>query len=324
MSGINAQSIKELRERTQAGMSDCKSALVEAEGDMEKAVEVILKKGLVKSAKRAGAVAAEGEVRASIASDQRSATIVEVNIQTDFAARNDAFKEFVSKVLTVAEQSTHGADLHTQVVPGHGKTVGDIAVELTGKIGEKVQVRRWARIEIPAGKEGLAHAYVHMGGKIGVVLVLETGTAAAAKSAEITALVDDLAMHIAATTPLVLRRSEISAEEAARQKDIFTGQLKEDPKTAAKEAQWGKMIEGKLNKWYSEVALLEQESVVTKSDDAGKPIPAEKIEKLLEKAGKALGTTVAIDRFVRFERGEGIARENKDDFAAEVARMAAG
>jgi elongation factor Ts len=323
MSGINAQSIKELRERTSAGMSDCKSALVEAEGDMEKAVEIILKKGIVKSAKRAGAVAAEGEVRASVAADKQSATIVEVNIQTDFAARNDAFKEFVSKVLAVAERSTHGADLHTEL-HAHGKTVGDIAVELTGKIGEKVQVRRWARVEVPAGKHGLAHAYVHMGGKIGVILALETGTAAAAASPELASLVDDLAMHVAASTPLVLRRSEISADEAAKQKEIFVAQLKEDPKTAAKEAQWPKMIEGKLNKWYSEVALLEQESVVTKSDDAGKPIPTEKIEKLLEKAGKALGTTVAIDRFVRFERGEGIVKENKDDFAAEVARMAGG
>jgi elongation factor Ts len=325
MSGINAQSIKELRERTQAGMSDCKSALVEAEGDMEKAVEVILKKGLAKSAKRAGAVAAEGEVRASVAADKQSATIVEVNIQTDFAARNDAFKHFVGQVLEVAEKSTHHADLHTQIHPGHGKTVGDIAVELTGKIGEKIQVRRWARVEIPAGKHGLAHAYVHMGGKIGVILALETGTAAAAADPQIATLADDLAMHVAAsTTLLVLRRGDIAADEAAKQKDIFSAQLKEDPKTAAKEAQWPKMVEGKLNKWYSEVALLEQESVVTKSDDAGKPLPAEKIEKLLEKAGKALGTTVAIDRFVRFERGEGIARENKDDFAAEVAKMAGG
>src|SRR5689334_6776842 len=111
MSGINAQSIKELRERTQAGMSDCKGALVEAEGDMEKAVEIILKKGLAKSAKRAGAVASEGEVRASVSGDKRSATVVEVNIQTDFAARNDAFKAFVGEVLAVAEKAPAGADL---------------------------------------------------------------------------------------------------------------------------------------------------------------------------------------------------------------------
>jgi elongation factor Ts len=323
MSGINAQSIKELRERTQAGMSDCKSALVEADGDMEKAVVIIQKKGLAKSVKRAGAVAAEGEVRASVAPDKRSATVVEVNIQTDFAARNEAFKHYVGQVLAVAEKATHGADLHTAVIPGHGKTVGDVAVELTGKIGEKIQVRRWARVEIPAGKHGVAHAYVHMGGKIGVVLALET-PADAAGSPAIAELADDLAMHIAATGPVVLRRDDLDAAVVARQKDIYSAQLKEDPKTAAKEAQWPKMIEGKLGKWYSEVALLEQESVVTKTGAEGATLPAEKIEKLLEKAGKAAGGAVTISRFVRFERGEGLAQEQKDDFAAEVAKMAGG
>src|SRR6185369_11851382 len=132
MSGINAQSIKELRERTQAGMSDCKGALEEAAGDMEKAVEIILKKGLAKSAKRAGAVASEGEVRASVAATKRAATMVEVNIQTDFSARSDQFKEFVGQVLAVAEKAPAGADLSAQ--PLAGKTVTDVAAELTGKI----------------------------------------------------------------------------------------------------------------------------------------------------------------------------------------------
>ena len=137
---VNATAIKELRERTQAGMSDCKSALEEAEGDMEKAVLVILKKGLVKSAKRASAVAAEGEVRAAVTADKRAATMVEVNIQTDFAARNDTFKQFVGDVLTLAQKAPKGADLSTQ--PLAGKTVADIATELTAKIGEKVEIGR--------------------------------------------------------------------------------------------------------------------------------------------------------------------------------------
>lgn len=315
MSGINAQSIKELRERTQAGMSDCKGALTEAEGDMEKAVEIILKKGLAKSAKRAGAVASEGEVRASVAADKRSATIVEVNIQTDFAARNDAFKTYVGQVLAVAEKSTHGADLHTQVIPGHGKTVGDVAIELTGKIGEKIQVRRWVRVELPEGKLGLAHAYVHLGGKIGVILAVETDTAAVAEHAEVVKFVDDTAMQIAAMNPLVVKRTDVTAEHVAKQREIFEGQLREDPKTASKEAQWPKMIEGKLNKWYSEIALIEQESVV---------VPGQTIDKLREAAAKAAGGSVTFTRFVRFERGEGIEKANKDDFAAEVAKMAAG
>src|SRR5262249_45565231 len=155
MSSINAQSIKELRERTQAGMSDCKSALVEAEGDMEKAVEIILKKGLAKSAKRAGAIATEGEVRAAVSANKRRATLVEVNIQTDFAARNDAFKAFVGDVLAVAEKAAPGADLNKESV--HGQTVAEAAVGLTAKIGEKVAVRRWDAIEIPEKKHGVSH-----------------------------------------------------------------------------------------------------------------------------------------------------------------------
>src|SRR5262249_43966401 len=168
MSGINAQAIKELRERTQAGMSDCKSALEEAGGEMEKAVEIILKKGLAKSAKKAGATATEGEVRASVSADKRSATMVEVNIQTDFSARNDLFKQFVGDVLKAAEKAPVGADLGA--LPLGGKTVAEIATDLTARIGEKIAPRRFERVEIPGGKHGLCYAYVHLGGKIGVIL----------------------------------------------------------------------------------------------------------------------------------------------------------
>jgi elongation factor Ts len=313
MSGINAQSIKELRERTQAGMSDCKSALVEAEGDMEKAVAIILKKGLAKSAKRAGAVATEGEVRASVTSDKRAATVVEVNIQTDFAARNDAFKAFVGDVLGLAEKAPAGADLSAQ--PLAGKTVTDVANELTGKIGEKIAVRRWDRVEIPKGKHGVAHAYVHLGGKIGVVLSVETESPAAASHADLVKFVDDTAMQIAAMSPLVLKRDQVSPDQIAKQKEIFEGQLREDPKMASKEASWPKIIEGKLNKWYAEISLLEQESVVT---------PGQTIDKLREAAAKAAGAGVTITRFVRFNLGEGIDKGPKDDFASEVAKMAGG
>jgi elongation factor Ts len=283
---VNAQSIKELRERTQAGMSDCKSALTEADGDMDKAIEIIQKKGLAKSVKRAGAVASEGEVRAAVAADGRSATIVEVNIQTDFSARSDEFKAFVGQVLAVAQ-----------------------------KIGEKIAARRWDRVEVPEGKQGVAAAYVHLGGKIGVVVALETETSGAASHAEVVKFAEDTAMHIAAMNPLHITRDEASPELVAKQKEIFAAQLKEDPKTAAKEAQWPKMIEGKLHKWFSEIALHEHESVVT---------PGHTIEKLRDAAGKAAGGTVKITRFVRFERGEGIAQAPKDDFAAEVAKMAGG
>ena len=316
---INAQSIKELRERTQAGMSDCKGALVEAEGDMDKAIEIIIKKGLAKSAKRAGAVAAEGEVRASVSADKRHATVVEVNIQTDFSARNDAFRNFVGDALAVAEKAPLGSDLATAKLGD--ATVGDAAIALTARIGEKIAVRRWDRVEIAAGTQGLAHAYVHLGGKIGVALALTTGTAEGASHPEVAALADDLAMHIAATNPLVLTRDEVTADQVAKQKEIFEGQLREDPKPKP-EAAWPKIIEGKFNKWYSETALMEQESVVTKTDDKGAPLPAQKVAKLLEAAAKVIGTTLTVARFVRYERGEGIEKKT-DDFAAEVAKMAA-
>ncbi len=318
---VTPQAIKELRERTQAGMSDCKSALVEATGDMEKAVEIILKKGLVKSAKRAGAVASEGEVRANVVAGKRSANIVEVNIQTDFAARNDQFKGFVGDVLAALEGAPNGADPKTITIGG--KTVADLSTELTAKIGEKVDVRRWGRVSLAEGKHGVAHAYVHLGGKIGVVLTIETGTAEAAQSAHIAELADDLAMHVAATGPVSLRRDEVSAEKIATQKDIFEAQLKEDPKQKDHPERWVKIIEGKFNKWYSESVLLEQESVVTKSNEKGEPLPAEKITVILDKAGKALGTSVTVGAFVRYERGEGIEKA-QGDFAAEVAKMAGG
>jgi len=312
MAGITPQAIKELRERTQAGMSDCKSALVESEGDMEKAVEIILKKGLAKSAKRAGAVASEGEVRASVSADKRAATLVEVNIQTDFAARNDEFRNFVGEVLTVAETAQIGSDLSGASL--RGKTVQDVATDLTAKIGEKVAVRRWDRVEVPAGKSGVAHAYVHLGGKIGVILALETDSDAVAQHPEVVKFADDTAMQIAAMNPVALRRDEIGDDAKAKQKDIFEGQLREDPKPKPENA-WPKIIEGKFNKWFSEVTLTEQESVV---------VPGQTIDKLREGAAKAAGGTVNILRFVRFERGEGIDKPQGPDFASEVAKMAGG
>jgi elongation factor Ts len=315
MAGISAQSIKELRERTQAGMSDCKGALVEAEGDMEKAVEIILKKGLAKSAKRAGASATEGEVRAAVAADRRSATLVEVNIQTDFAARNDAFKDFVGQVLAAAEKAPDGADLG-QLKIGD-KTVTDASTDLTARIGEKVLARRWDRVSIPAGKHGVAHAYVHLGGKIGVIVAVETESQAAAEHPEVLKLIDETAMQVAAMNPLVLRRDEVTEEAKAKQKEIFEAQLREDPKPKP-EAAWPKIIEGKFNKWYSEVALLEQESV----EAASRGQSGVTIDKLREAAAKAAGGSVTLTRFVRYERGEGIAKK-EDDFAAEVAKMAA-
>lgn len=307
---VNAQAIKELRERTQAGMADCKSALEEASGEMEKAIEIILKKGLAKSAKRAGAVASEGEVRASVTADGRHANLLEVNIQTDFAARNDAFRQFVTDVLKAAESLPKGVDIAT--APLAGKTVTEVATDLTAKIGEKIVARRWDRVSVGEGKHGRAHAYVHLGGKIGVVLAVETESEAAAKHPEVIKFLDDTAMQVAAMAATALTRDGVSKDLIAKQMEIYEAQMREDPKPKP-EASWPKIIEGKVNKWLSEIVLIEQESVV---------VPGQKIDALREAASKAAGAAVKLVGFVRYERGEGIDKA-ADNFAEEVAKMAA-
>jgi elongation factor Ts len=311
MAEVTAQLVKELRERTQAGMSDCKSALVEASGDMEKAVEIILKKGLAKSAKRAGAVATEGEVRALVAGDAKSGVLVEVNIQTDFAARNDKFKSFVGDVTQVAAAAKDGQNLDELPYPGTSKTVAQVRDELIAQIGEKITVRRWTKVGL-SSPAGAVHSYVHLGGKIGVLLETAAGSAQVAVHPEFKKFIDDAAMQIAAMNPLYLVRGEVPKAAVEKQREIYTAQLREEPKPKP-EAAWPKIIEGKISKWYTEICLLEQESVLA---------PGSTVDKVRAEVAKAAGGTVELKRFVRFERGEGIEAGPKDDFAAEVAKMA--
>lgn len=309
MAQVTAQMVKELRERTQAGMSDCKAALVEAEGDMEKAIEIIQKKGLAKSVKRAGAAATEGEVRALVFAEGKAGVMVEVNSQTDFVARNDGFVAFVGDLLKLASETPAGANLSEQKMPS-GKTVEETRAELSGTIGENIQVRRWERFDLQG--PGLVHSYVHMGGKIGVLI--EIGTEAAGNEA-VKRFADDTAMQIAAMSAQFLDRSQVPAETLDKQGEIFLALMqkeKEEGTLKAPEASWPKIIEGKKAKWCTEVCLLEQESVL---------VPGTSVGKLVEQLSKEVGTPVSIRRFVRFERGEGITKKS-DDFAAEVAKMA--
>jgi elongation factor Ts len=289
-------------------MADCKSALVEALGDMEKAVEVILKKGLAKSAKRAGAVATEGQIAALVTPDERSGVLVEVNIQTDFAARNEKFRRFAEDVCKLASASKADDDLDKLPYPGAAKTVAEIRDELIATIGEKITVRRWAKVEL-SSPAGLVHAYVHLGGKIGVLLETTAASKQVAEHPEFRKFVDDAAMQVAAMAPLYVQRGEVTAAAVAKQKEIFAGQLREEKKP---EQAWPKIIEGKVNKWFSDVCLQEQESVII----AGKTV-----EQVQAEVSKAAGGSVQLKRFVRFERGEGIEKPS-EDFAAEVAKMA--
>src|SRR5882762_3744898 len=188
MAQVNMQLVKELRDRTSAGLNDCKAALVEAEGHLEKAVEVILKKGLAKSVKRAGAVASEGLVITRVSPDGHVGVIAEVNIQTDFAARGGEFKAFADKVVEAALKAKAGADLGAEEFPGGTGTIEDNRAALVGKLGENISVRRWDRLAIDGA--GRVHSYVHMGGKIGVLLAVRTGTEAAAKAPSFEKFVD--------------------------------------------------------------------------------------------------------------------------------------
>jgi elongation factor Ts len=306
MAEITASMVKELRDRTQAGMSDCKNALVEAAGDMEKAVEVILKKGIVKAAARAGRVAAEGEVATWVAGDGKRGVMVEVNCQTDFVARGDDFKGFVKNVLAVASKASQGADLLALTYPGTDKTVDQVRQEMVAKTGENTVVRRWGALEAKE-PQGVVQAYVHAGGKLAVLVHAEGPDA---KNAELAGFVDNVAMQVAAMNPMVVRREEVSAAQVEKQKEIYEAQLKEDPKPPPQQA-WPKVLEGKVTKWFSEITLLGQDNVWDP--------PAGTIDKLRQELGKKLGGEVKIHSFVRFSLGEGIEKK-QEDLAAEVAK----
>ena len=310
MPEVTASMVKELRERTQAGMSDCKNALVEASGDMEKAVEVILKKGIVKAASRAGRVATEGEVRTWIAPDGKKGVIVEVNCQTDFVARGDEFKTFVGNVLEVARTLKKGTEIGSQKYPGSDKTVEVIRNEIIAKTGENTVVRRWDALEA-RGPHGIVHAYVHMGGKLAVLIEAEAPSLDSTKHETFRNFVDNSAMQIAAMSPSVVTKDQVPPSDLAKQKEIFQAQLAEEKKP---EQARPKIIEGKVNKWFTEVTLLGQESVT----DPGKTVDA-----IRKDLGKALGGDVHIHGFVRYALGEGIEKKT-DDLATEVAKMTAG
>jgi len=306
MAAITPALIKELRERTQAGMADCKSALQEADGNIDAAVEIILKKGIVKAANRSGRVATEGEIRTFVTADSSSAVMVEVNCQTDFVARGEEFRNFVTNVIEVAKGAAEGVDLNTLDYPGAGKTVDAVRNEMIAKTGENTVVRRWQRVSASSA-DGIVLSYIHPGSKLGV-LIDASAPAGKKGAAEFLKFVDECAMQIAAMNPIVVSKNDLSQADIDRQREIFTAQLKEEGKP---EASWPKIVEGKVAKWYTEVTLLGQEAVIEQGAT---------IDKQREALGKTLGGEVTIHRFVRYSLGEGIEKKT-DDLAAEVAKL---
>ena len=284
MAQITAALVKELREITGAGMMDCKKALVECEGDKDKAIDYLREKGIAKAAKKAGRIASEGVVAA--ASDGKTACIVEINSETDFVAKNENFLALVKKIaehIVACKPADMDALNASQM---DGKTVAEVMTEAVASIGEKLSLRRF---EVYTTEDGQLATYIHMGGKIGVIVELSGGDKTLGK---------DVAMQIAAAKPQCIGREDVDQEALAHEREVLRKQALEEGKP---EKIVEKMVDRRINKYYKEVCLVEQEFV----KDSDKTI-------------KDILAGVEVRRFARFEMGEGLEKKN-EDFAAEVA-----
>ena len=294
---FTAQDVKELREITGCGMMDCKKALTETDGDKEKAIDLLREKGLATAAKKSGRIAAEGIVKAYITDDKKVGVLVEVNSETDFVAKNDEFQVFVAKVAEIiAADAPADVEALKEIKFNDEQNVGEALTALIAKIGENMNIRRFERIE------GNVCSYVHGEGRIGVLVQAEDSLAdAAAYEAA-----RDVAMQVAAINPLYLSKDTVPAEDVEKEKHIIMAQIKEDPKNASKPDNIiEKMVGGKINKFYEQNCLLQQEFV---KDDSVK------VEAYLASKG------VKLINFVRLEKGEGIEKK-QENFADEVASM---
>lgn len=290
MAAITASMVKELRTSTGAGMMDCKKALTEADGDMAKAVDILREKGLSQAAKKAGRIAAEGAVVSYVSEDGKVGVIVEVNCETDFVGHNEGFQTLaksIAKQVAVAVPADVDALLASEM---DGKTVKDLVTEAVAKIGENISVRRFERFE---SAEGQVYSYIHGGGKIGVLVDMKGGDAELGK---------DVAMQVAAANPSYLNRDQVPAAELEHEKTVLSEQARNEGKP---EKIIEKMVIGRINKYYKEVCLLDQEFI--KDGDLT-------ITKLL----KSKGAEVA--RFARFQLGEGIEKK-QENFVEEIQKQ---
>lgn len=307
MAEVTAAMVKELREQTGAGMMDCKKALNETNGNMEEAVEVLRKNGQAKAVKKEGRIAAEGICRIACKGDT-AAAVVEVNSETDFVAKNETFQQFVEAVAQQALNSNAAdmdAFMEEKWIEDASKTVKEALIDKIAVIGEKLNIRRFEKVE---ANEGCVVSYVHGGGRIGVILEAKTNVVNDAVKEALT----NLAMQIAALSPKYVATSEVPEDYKAHEKEIIAAQIEQDPKMAGKPE---KVIEGaimgRLNKELKEVCLLEQ--VYVKAED-GKQNVAQYVAQI----AKENSADITIKRFVRFETGEGLEKKH-EDFAAEVA-----
>ena len=305
---ITAALVKELREKSGAGMMDCKNALNETDGDVEAAMDWLRSKGIAKAEKKSGRVAAEGLI--GIAGEGNSAAVVEVNSETDFVARNEQFQDLVRNVATTALATDGSTDaVASATIAGGDKSVSDSITDAIATIGENMNLRRAAKLEV---SEGAVASYMHNSagdgiGKIGVLVALESAGDAAA----LAAIGKQVAMHVAATNPLAMTKDEVPADVAERERAVYLEEAKESgkPQEIAE-----KMVDGKMNKFYKESVLLSQTFVIN---------PDLSVEKALKEAESTVGAPITMKGFVRLALGEGIEKE-EEDFAAEVAAAVQG
>lgn len=298
---FTAQDVKALREKTGCGMMDCKKALVEADGDMDKAVDILREQGLAKVAKKASRIAAEGVAYATTSDDNKTGVVVEVNAETDFVAKNADFMAFVETVAkTILNNNPADLDaLMTLKADGSDMTVDELLREKIQVIGENIKIRRFKRFE------GACVSYVHAGGKIGVLVNFDTD---AADKDEFVVCGKDVAMQIAALGTQYLNRDEVPAEVIEHEKEVMRAEVINSGKP---EAIADKIVMGKINKFYKENCLVDQEFVKDSKQT---------VKQYVDSVAKALGAKITIKEFVRFEKGEGL-EKRQDDFAAEVASM---
>lgn len=307
---FTAKDVQTLREKTGVGMMDCKKALVEADGDMDKAVDILREKGLASQAKKSSRVAAEGVVAAY--NNGKSGALVEINCETDFVAKGEPFTNLAKKVVkTVVEKNPADVDalLATPICDGEG-TVAEAVQEVFLALRENMKVRRFERAE------GHVSTYIHAGGTVGVMVSFDVDDATAEK-AEFDAMGKNVAMQVAAMNPSYLDEASVPAEVLEKEKAILVAQMKEDPKMANKpEAVLQKIVEGKIGKYYKENCLLCQEFVRSDLFEGN-------VKGYVDSVAKALGADIKVTAFVRFEKGEGIEKKT-ENFADEIASMVNG
>ena len=306
---ITAAMVKELRELTGAGVMACKKALVETDGDQEAAIEILRKKGEATAVKKSGRIAAEGVVFTAVKDGK--AAIVEVNSETDFVAKNEKFQTFVSNVanqILDSDAADMDAFMAEPWIDDASFTVEQELSQMVAKIGEKLSIRRFEKV---TNENGVIASYIHAGGKIGVLVNMDTTASAEA----VEECGKNVCMQVAALKPQFTNRNEVSAEHIAHEKEILLAQIMNDPKESQKPAKViDGIVTGRINKELKEICLLDQ--VYVKAED-GK----QSVGKYVESVAKEVGAPIAVKSFVRFETGEGM-EKREDDFAAEVAKQA--